>query len=50
MRCIITACDSTALVYSGIDALMLGVPTEQVCYEHAGIYSQVSALIEREYA
>jgi hypothetical protein len=46
MKCIITDCESTSLVYSGIDAFMLGIPTEKVCYEHASIYSQVSALTE----
>jgi len=34
--CIVDACTSTDLVYSGIDALMLGgIPTETYCYDHA---------------
>jgi hypothetical protein len=49
MTCIVTDCESTSLVYSGTDAFMLGVPTEKVCYAHANIYAQVSALIERVY-
>ena len=49
MKCIVTDCESTSLVYSGTDAFMLGIPTEKVCYEHANIYAQVSALVEKVY-
>lgn len=28
-------CGSENIVYSGIDAFLLGVPTEKVCYECA---------------
>jgi hypothetical protein len=47
MKCIVTDCESTELVYSGIDAFMLGIPTEKVCYEHASIYNEVIALTEK---
>jgi hypothetical protein len=48
MKCIVTNCESTSLVYSGIDAFMLGgIPTEKVCYEHANIYNQVSSIVEK---
>jgi len=30
--CINPACDSTKLVYSGVDALLLGIETEKWCY------------------
>lgn len=33
--CIVDGCTSTELVYSGVDAFLLGVPTEKVCYTHA---------------
>ena len=49
MKCIVNDCDSTSLVYSGTDAFMLGIPTEKVCYAHANIYAQVSALVEKVY-
>jgi hypothetical protein len=46
--CIVTDCNSIELVYSGVDALMLGgIPTEKVCYDHANIYAQVHATIDR---
>jgi hypothetical protein len=47
MNCIILDCDSTELVYSGIDAFMLGIPTEKVCYPHANIYAQVDSITEK---
>jgi hypothetical protein len=34
-ECMIEGCNSTELVYSGIDAFLLGVPTEKICYDHA---------------
>jgi hypothetical protein len=45
-ECIVKNCTSTSLVYSGIDAMILGVPTERVCYEHANIYKQVDIVVE----
>lgn len=44
-QCKVTDCESTALVYSGVDAFMLGVPTETVCYTHANQYSLVSEVV-----
>ena len=44
-ECTVTDCHSTELVYSGIDAFMLGVPTEKVCYTHANQYALVSEAI-----
>lgn len=35
-------CESTELVYSGVDAFMLGVPTETWCYNCANAYNQIS--------
>lgn len=35
------ACDSTNLVYSGIDAMILQVPTETVCYTCAQVYATI---------
>lgn len=43
-KCI--ACDSTNLVYSGIDAFMFGVPTETVCYACAQVYGTILQLQE----
>ena len=40
------ACDSTNLVYSGIDAFILGVPTETVCYACAQVYASILQLQE----
>jgi hypothetical protein len=48
-QCAIQDCTSTTLVYSGVDAMLLGVPTEKVCYEHANIYKEVGIIVE-EYA
>lgn len=37
--CAVNTCEDTNLVYSGIDAFMLGnIPTETVCYNHAEFY------------
>lgn len=42
MKCKITTCENTNLVYSGIDALMLGgIPTETYCYSCANAYTQI---------
>lgn len=31
-ECLTDGCTNTDLVYSGVDAFMLGVPTETYCY------------------
>lgn len=38
MKC--KTCDSTELVYSGVDAFILGVPTETYCYPCANTIAQ----------
>jgi hypothetical protein len=45
-QCKITKCESTELVYSGVDAFMLGIPTESICYSCANTYAQVSQIVE----
>ena len=40
MECINPACKSTELVYSGVDAFMLGVPTEKWCYPCANAIAE----------
>jgi len=32
MKCNVEGCESTDLVYSGVDAFCLQVPTEKYCY------------------
>ena len=45
--CSVMNCESTNLVYSGIDALMLGgIPTEKFCYVCATAYLQISSIVE----
>ena len=39
-------CESTELVYSGVDAFMLGIPTESICYDCANTYAHVSRIVE----
>lgn len=39
-------CGKNEVIYSGIDAFCLGVPTESVCYSCANTYSQVKILTE----
>lgn len=40
--CATMNCDNTNLVYSGVDALMLGgIPTETYCYTCATAYNQI---------
>ena len=44
--CKVINCESTELVYSGIDALMLGgIPTETYCYSCANAYNQIDNAI-----
>lgn len=46
MKCIVRGCEETDLVYSGVDAMMLGgIPTEKICYPHANAYAQVSVVV-----
>lgn len=33
--CNVDGCESTNLVYSGVDAFMLECNTEEICYAHA---------------
>ena len=43
--CLYPKCENTDLVYSGIDAFMLGnIPTETFCYSCANIFSFVKNL------
>ena len=45
MKC--QVCQSDEVIYSGVDAFMLGVPTEKVCYSCAAIYNKVIGINER---
>jgi hypothetical protein len=45
MKCIVRGCEDTELVYSGVDCMVLGVPSEKVCYPHANSYAQVSVVV-----
>ena len=53
-ECVIGWCHNTHLVFSGIDAVILGIPTETYCYDCANIYAMiknhVSIIKERENA
>ena len=49
-KCKVFACDSVDLVYSGIDATMLGIPTESVCYKCAHTFNFVMGIIENSNA
>lgn len=41
--CATMNCENTNLVYSGVDAFMLGgIPTETYCYTCAAAYLQIS--------
>lgn len=45
--CKVINCESTELVYSGVDAMLLGgIPTETYCYKCANAYNQISAKVE----
>jgi hypothetical protein len=39
-------CNSTELVYSGVDAFLLGVPTETYCYTCANHMAQLNKINE----
>lgn len=46
-KCSVINCENTNLVYSGVDALMLGgIPTEKFCYTCATAYLQISYAVE----
>lgn len=46
-QCKVINCENTELVYSGIDAFMLGgIQTETYCYNCANAYNQISRDIE----
>ena len=45
MNC--NACGKNEVIYSGIDAWVMGVPTESVCYSCAAIYNKVVELNEK---
>lgn len=47
-ECTINGCNETTLVYSGVDAFILGVPTETVCYTHAEFYAEALRRNESE--
>lgn len=41
--CAVINCENTSLVYSGVDAFMLGgIPTETFCYTCAAAYLMIS--------
>lgn len=44
--CKVRDCDSTELVYSGVDALIMGIPTESICYTHASQYALVMEALD----
>ena len=53
MKCATPICENTSLIYSGVDAFMLGVPmTEKYCYTCGQAYytikNEVDALVESE--
>jgi hypothetical protein len=47
MKCQVPTCNSEEIIYSGVDAFVLGVPTEQICYSCANIYNQVIGVKEK---
>jgi len=45
--CSVINCEDTNLVYSGVDAMVLGgVPTEKYCYKCATAYMMISYEVE----
>ena len=40
-KCKAYNCENTNIVYSGIDSLVLGVPSETYCYSCSYIYAQI---------
>ena len=49
MKCQVKDCDKE-VIYSGVDAFILNVPTERVCYECANTYNYVSKIKEDYFA
>lgn len=48
-ECAILWCKNTRLVYSGVDAMVLGgIPTETYCYDCANIYNHIAGKLSRE--
>lgn len=46
-QCKVPNCENTELVYSGIDAFMLGgIPTENYCYPCANAYAVIKNSID----
>ena len=41
-------CNDNEVIYSGVDAFVLGVVTEKVCYNCANVYNQVKNIVEKE--
>ena len=40
-------CGKNEVIYSGIDAWVLGVPTEKVCYTCAAVYNKIIGINEQ---
>jgi hypothetical protein len=49
MKCKVLNCESEELVYSGVAAFMLGIPTESICYDCGNKYAQVSEIVKAHY-
>lgn len=49
MKCTVMNCNDD-VVYSGVDAFMLGIPTEKICYSCANIYNKVKEIVESSLA
>lgn len=45
-KCKVEGCESTELIYSGIDAFMRGVPTETYCYKCGSTYAIIKQQLE----
>jgi hypothetical protein len=42
-ECLVINCSNTSLVYSGVDAFILGgIPTEKYCYSCANAYAVIA--------
>jgi hypothetical protein len=49
-KCATMNCEETNIVYSGIDAMMLGgIPTETYCYRCATAYVMISNAVESRF-
>ena len=46
MKCKVADCESEELVYSGIAAFILGIPTESICYDCGNKFAQVSKIVQ----